>query len=96
MVQAQTPSAAVIFRDFGLDAYLGRSMKFKAAVQLPQRVLPERFSMRKKVMAASFSLCPIASVVNMDKPERPRHPDDHAKINQQSFERLRAFVSAVD
>ena len=65
-------------------------------MKLVPAVSPEAGVMSEIAVARSLSLCPIAHVVKSDHSNRPRHPDQHAKIDAQVFEPEGTLEAVVD
>jgi hypothetical protein len=79
------PLIEAILLNLGFNTKLRRAVELEAAGQLPERILPYGASMSEEVVTHWLSLRPISYVMDAENPQRPRHSNQHAKVDKRSF-----------
>ena len=85
-----------VLGDVRFDLEIRRMGQADVAVELPQKIFPERILMNEERMAGGVALGPVANLVQIDHPERATHADEGAKVDECVFEPARAGEAAVD
>ncbi len=77
-----------------LDRECRRAGEPEAAMKLPERIHPRRWA--KKSWARTLALGPVPDVMNLQDPERPGHPHEHAQPDKEALEWFAALERSVN
>ena len=90
------PRVEAIVRDAVFQNEGGWAIEHEVAVELVPGVAPEAATVAEVAVARGLALCPVAQIVNAHHPDRSRHADEHAQIDEEMFEPERTGEAAVD